>query len=65
MLQKDIGKYGKPTRNVEFKSSKATHKKKNPQAKFEELDIARRNAAMTSSMKTLLREEEAERKRLR
>ena len=37
----------------------------NPPAKFEELDIARRNAAMNSSRETLLREEEEHRKRLR
>ena len=55
----------KPQRNVGFKSSKATQKKRNLEAKFEELDIARRNAAMNSSRETLLREEEEQRKRLR
>ena len=34
----------KPQRNVGFRSSKATQKKRNLQAKFEELDIARRNS---------------------
>ena len=55
----------KPQRNVGFKSSKATQKKINLQAKSEELDIARRNAAMNSSRETLLREEEEQRQRLR
>ena len=55
----------KPQRKAGFKSSKATQKKRNLQAKFEELDIARRNAAMNSSRETLLREEEEQRKRLR
>ena len=50
----------KTSRNVGFKSSKSTQKKKNLQTKFEELDIARRNAAMKSSRETLLREEEEE-----
>ena len=54
----------KPQRNVGFRSSKATQKKRNLQAKFEELDIARQNSAMNSSRETLLREEE-QRKRLR
>ena len=40
-------------------------KKKNLQAKFEELDIAMRNAARNSSNGTLLREEEEEKKWLR
>ena len=48
-----------------FKSSRATQKKRNLQAKFEDLDIARRNAAMNNSRETLLREEEEQRKRLR
>ena len=51
-------------RNVGFKSSKSTQKKRNLKAKFEELDIARRNVARNSSRETLLREEEEERKRL-
>ena len=55
----------KPQRNVGFKNSKATQKKRNLQAKFEELDIARRNAVMNSSREMLLREEEEQRKRLR
>ena len=55
----------KPQRNVVFKSSRATQKKRNLQLKLEELDIARRNAAMNSSRETLLREEEEQRKRLR
>ena len=63
------GKVTKPSRNVEFKSSKETQKKKNLQAKFEELDIAMRNAARNSWNGTLLREEEEEeeeeKKRLR
>ena len=58
-------KTAKPQRNVGFKSSRTTQKKRNLQSKFEELDIARRNAAMNSSMETLLREEEEQRKRLR
>ena len=58
-------KITKPQRNVGFKSSRATQKKRNLQAKFEELDIARRNAAMNSSRETLLGEEEEQRKRLR
>ena len=53
------------SRNVGFKSSNSTQKKRNLQANFEELDIARRNAAMTISRETLIREEEEERKRLR
>ena len=55
----------KPARNVGFKSSQSAQNKRNTQYKFEELDIARRNAAMNSSRETLLREEEEERKRLR
>ena len=55
----------KSSRNIGFKSSKSTQKKRNLQAKFEKLDIARQNAAMNSSRETLLREEEEERKRLR
>ena len=58
-------KITKPQRNVGFRSSKATQKKRSLQAKFEELDIARRNAAMNSSRETLLRKEEEQRKRLR
>ena len=58
-------KIRKPQRNVGFRSSKATQKKRILQTKFEELDIARRNAAMNSSRETLLREEEEQRKRLR
>ena len=42
-----------------------TQKKRNIQAKFEELDIARRNAAMNSSRGRLLRKEEEQRKKLR
>ena len=42
-----------------------TQKKRNLQAKLEELDVARRNAAMNSSRETLLGEEEEQRKRLR
>ena len=37
----------KTSKNVRFKSSKSTQKKRNLQAKFEELDIDRQNAAMT------------------
>ena len=55
---KGLRKTAKPQRNVGFKSSRATQKKKNLQSKFEELDIARRNAAMNSSRETLFREEE-------
>ena len=55
----------KPQRNVGFKNSKPTQKKRNLQAKFEELEIARRNAAMNNSRETILREEEEESKRLR
>ena len=62
---KGLRKTAKPQRNVGFKSSRATQKKRNLQSKFEELDIARRNAAMNSSKETLLREEEEQRKRLR
>ena len=62
---KGLRKTAKPQRNVELKSSRATQNKRNLQSKFEELDIARRNAAMNSSRETLLREEEEERKRLR
>ena len=62
---KGLRKTAKPQRNVGFKSSRATQKKRNLQSKFEELDIARRNAAMNSSRETLLREEEEQRKRLR
>ena len=62
---KGLRKTTRPQRNVGFKSSRATQKKRNLQAKFEELDIARRNAAMNSSRETLLREEEEQRKRLR
>ena len=62
---KGLRKITKPQRNVGFKSSRATQKKRNLQAKFEELDIARRNAATNSSRETLLREEEEQRKRLR
>ena len=58
-------KTAKPPRNVGFKSSRTTQKKRTLQWKFEELDIARRNAAMNSSRETLLREEEDQRKRLR
>ena len=58
-------KVTKPSRNIWFKSSKASQKKRNLQANFEELDIARRNAAMNSSRKRLLREEEEQRKRFR
>ena len=60
-----LRKTAKPLRNVGFKSSRATQKKRNLQSKCEELDIARRNAAMNSSRETLLREEEEQRKRLR
>ena len=62
---KGLRKTAKPQRNVGFKSSRATQKKKNLQSKFEELDIARRNTAMNSSRETLLREEEEQRKRPR
>ena len=62
---KGLRKITKPQRNVGFKNSRATQKKKNLQAKFEELDTARRNAAMNSSRETLLREEEEQQKRLR
>ena len=55
---KGLRKTAKPQRNVGFKSSRATQKKKNLQSKFEELDIARRNAAINSSRETLFREEE-------
>ena len=52
---------------VGFKSSRSTQKKRNLQPKFEELDIARRNAAMNSPGETLLqeKEEKEERKRFR
>ena len=62
---KGLRKTSKPPRNVGFKSLKSTQKKRNLQWKFEELDIARRNAAVNSSRETLLREEEEQRKRLR
>ena len=62
---KRLRKTAKPQRNVGFKSSRATQKKRNLQSKFEELDIASRNAAMNSSRETRLREEEEQRKRLR
>ena len=62
---KELRKTAKPQRNVGFKSSRATKKKRNLQSRFEELDMARRNAAMNSSRETLLREEEEQRKRLR
>ena len=62
---KGLRKTVKPQRNVGFKSSRTTQKKRNLQSKFEELDIARRNAAMNSSRETLLREEKEQRKRLR
>ena len=62
---KSLRKTTRPQRNVSFKSSRATQKKRNLQDKFEELDIARRNAAMNSSREKLLREEEEQRKRLR
>ena len=62
---KGLRKTTRPQRNVGFKSSRTTQKKRNLQAKFEELDIARRNAAMNSSRETLLREEEDQRKILR
>ena len=55
----------RPQKNVGFKSSRATQKERNLQAKFEDLDIARQNAAMNSSRETLLKEEEEQRKRLR
>ena len=55
----------KAQRNVGFRSSKATQKKRNLQNKFEKLDIARRKAEKNSSRETLLREEEEQRKRLR
>ena len=55
----------KPQRNVGFRSSKATQKKRNVQSNFEELDIARRNSAMNTSRETLVREEEEQRKRLK
>ena len=60
-----LRKITKPQRNVGFKSSRVTQKKRNLQAKFEELDIARRNVAINSSRETLLREEDEKRKRLR
>ena len=62
---KGLRKAAKPQRNVGFKRSRATQKKKNLQSRFEELDIARRNASMNSSRETLLREEEEQQKRLR
>ena len=62
---KGLRKTAKPQRNVGFKSSRTMQKKRNLQSKFEEHDIARRNAAMNSSRETLLREEEEQRKRLR
>ena len=58
-------KVTKSARNVGFKSSKSTQKKRNLQAKFEELDISIRNVARNSSKETLLREGEEEIKRLR
>ena len=61
-VTKRLKKTSKPPRNVGFKSSKSKQKKRNLQAKFEVLDIARRNAAMNSSRETLLREEEEEKK---
>ena len=60
---KGLRKTTKPQRNVGFKSSRATQKKRDLQTKFEELDIARRNAVMNSSRETLVREEEEQRKR--
>ena len=45
-----------------FKSSRKTQAARNKEAKFEELDIARRNAAMYSSRETLLGQEEEEQK---
>ena len=62
---KGLMKTAKPQRNVGFKSSRATQKKRNIQSNFKELDIARRNAALNSSIEALLREEEEQRKRLR
>ena len=62
---KGLRKTTRPQRNVGFKISRATQKKRNLQAKFEELDIARRKAAINSSRETLLRQEEEQRKRLR
>ena len=62
---KGLRKTTRPQKNVGYKSSRTTQKKRNLQAKFEELDIARRNAAMNSSRGTLLREEEDQRKKLR
>ena len=62
---KGLRKTTRPQRNVGVKSSGATQKKRKLQAKFEELDIARRNAAMNSSRETLLKEEEEQQKRLR
>ena len=50
---KGLRKTAKPQRNVGFKSSRAMQKERNLQSKFEELDIARRNAAMNSSRETL------------
>ena len=58
----------KTSKNVGFKSSMWTQKKRNLQAKIEELDIARRNAARNSPEETLLQEKEEEkeeRKRFR
>ena len=54
-----------PTRNFGLKSSKATQSQRKLRAKFEQLDIAKRNAAMNSSKENLLREEEEQRKCLR
>ena len=62
---KGLRKTTRPQRNVGFESSRATQKKRNLQAKFEELEIARQNAAMNNSRETPLREEEEQRKRLR
>ena len=62
---KGLRKATKPQTNVGFKSSRAIQKKRNLQAKFEELDITRWNMAMNSSRETLHRKEEEQRKRLR
>ena len=62
---KGLRKTAKPQRNLSFKRSRATQKKRKLPSKFEEINIARRNAAMNCSRETFLREEEEQRKRLR
>ena len=58
MPKKYLGRWSSWPEKLDSKVQKQPRTKKNLQAKFENLDMARRNVAMKSSREILLREEE-------